>query len=338
LNSKIYFEEEEMKRARKVLMVLLALCATAVTVQAVGQRDKEGEILIYACMQGNQSGFVRYQVAAMNQYMENQKPANVRLVVVYADDDAANQQRNVETAVSEGAKAIILNPVDKVQSAAAVDYAHSKGIPVITLSQTSDSKNVTAFVGSDDLEAGRLQMERLFKVGPQNPRVAYINAVLGHSAQVLREQAYKEELAKNPSAKLVIQNTADWSGDKALQLVENWIQTYPNGIDMIAAQADCILVGAVTAVENANLAGKILLSGIDCDMPILEKIKAGVVDNSIWQDGIIQGETALTVAIDAANGKAVKDVLVPFVTVTKDNVDEFITKANARNELSAKYF
>jgi ABC-type sugar transport system substrate-binding protein len=204
-----------MKKARKVLMVLLALCVVAATVQAGGQKQgaKEGEILIYACMQGKQSGFVRYQVAAMNQYMENQKPANVRLVVVYADDDAANQQRNVETAVSEGAKAIILNPGDKVQSAAAVDYAHSKGIPVITLSQTSDSKNVSAFVGSDDVEAGRLQMQRLFKVGPQNPRVAYINAVLGHSAQVLREQAYKEELAKNPSAKLVVQNTADWSGD-----------------------------------------------------------------------------------------------------------------------------
>jgi ABC-type sugar transport system substrate-binding protein len=107
---------------------------------------------------------------------------------------------------------------------------------------------------------------------------------------------------------------------------------------MIATHADCILVGAVTAVENAGLAGKILLSGIDCDMPILEKIKAGVVDNSIWQDGVIQGETALVVAIDAANGKPVKDVLVPFVTVTKDNVDEFIGKANARNALSAKYF
>jgi ABC-type sugar transport system substrate-binding protein len=319
-------------------MVVLVLSMAAMTVYASGQQAAQDEMLIYACMQGNQSGFVRYQVAAMNQYMETVKPAKVRLRVVYADDDAANQQRNVEIAVSEGAKAIILNPVDKAQSAAAVDYAHSKGIPVITLSQTSDSKNVTAFVGSDDVEAGRLQLERLFKVGPANPRFAYINAVLGHSAQVLRERAYKEELAKHPNVTLVVQNTADWSGDKALQLVENWIQTYPNGIDMIAAHADCILVGAVTAVENAGLAGKILLSGIDCDMPILEKIKAGVVDNSIWQDGVAQGETALKVAIDAASGKPVKDVLIPFVTVTRDNVDEYLQKAHDRNALSAKYF
>ncbi|MDR2797011.1 MAG: substrate-binding domain-containing protein [Treponema sp.] len=329
---------------RKFVLRFVVLCLASMTVQAAGQKAgvKEGEILIYACMQGNQSGFVRYQVAAMNQYMETQKPANVTLKIVYADDDAANQLRQVETAVSEGAKAIILNTVDKVQSSAAVEVAYKANIPVITLSQRTDSLHETAFVGSDDAEAGRLQFERLFKVGPANPRVAYINAVLGHSAQVLREQAYKEELAKNPKATLVVQNTADWSGEKALQLVENWIQTYRQGddpgIDMIAAHADCILVGVVTAVENAGLAGKILLSGIDADMPVLEKIKAGVVDNTIWQDGIIQGETALKVAIDAANGKSVQTVMVPFQTVTKDNVDEYIRKANERNALAAKYF
>jgi ABC-type sugar transport system substrate-binding protein len=330
---------------RKMVMVLMVMFLATMAVTSSGAQSQDTWPLIYVCMQGSQSMFPRYQVAAMRQYIETAKP-NVRIRVVFADDDASNQLRQVETAVSEGAKAILLNPVDKVQSAAAVDYAHSKGIPVVTLSQSTNSKNETAFVGSDDVESGRLQMERLVKAaaekGIKNPRFAYINAVLGHSAQVLREQAYKEELAKYPQIKLVVQNTADWSGEKALQLVENWIQTYRKGndpgIDMIAAQADCILVGAITAVENAGFAGKILLSGIDADMPVLEKIKAGVVDNTIWQDAVVQGETALKVAIDAAYGKPVKAILIPFQTVTKDNVEEYIKKANSRNELAAKYF
>jgi ABC-type sugar transport system substrate-binding protein len=333
-----------MEKVRKIFLVAGLLCMVAtMTVFAGGSSEKGSGTgpLIYVCMQGSQSMFPRYQVAAMYRYMETQKP-NVRLRVVFADDDASNQLRQVETAVSEGAKCVILNPVDKVQSTAAVDFAHAKGVPVVTLSQQSDSKFETAFVGSDDVESGRLQFERLFKVGPAKPRVAYINAVLGHSAQVLREQAYKAELSKNSNATLVVQNTADWSGEKALQLVENWIQQYRKGddpgIDMIAAHADCILVGAITAVENAGLSGKILLSGIDADMPVLEKIKAGVVDNTIWQDAVIQGETALKVAIDVANGKQVKSIMVPFQTVTKDNVDEYIRKANDRNTLAATYF
>jgi ABC-type sugar transport system substrate-binding protein len=329
-------------RLQKIVLALVVFCLATGFVFANGQKADSNGILVYACMQGNQSGFVRYQVAAMNQYMETQKPANIRLKIVYADDDASRQLQQVETAISEGAKAIILNTVDKVQSSAAVEAAYKAKIPVITLSQRTDSPHETAFVGSDDVESGRLQFEQLFKDGPAKPRVAYINAVLGHSAQVLREQAYKEMLSRNPNATLVVQNTADWSGEKALQLVENWIQTYKKGndpgIDMIAAQADCILVGAITAVENAGLAGKILLSGIDADMPVLEKIKAGVVDNTIWQDGIAQGETALKVAIDAASGKPVQTMLIPFQTVTKANVDEYIARANARNALSAKYF
>jgi ABC-type sugar transport system substrate-binding protein len=334
-----------MKRNQKLFRVVAVLAlfflATGFAfARGAGQRSNEK--LIVACMQGNQSGFVRYQVAAMNQYMETQKPENIRLVVVFADDDASKQLQQVENAIAEKAAAIILNTVDKVQSSAAVEAAYKANIPVITLSQQTDSPHETAFVGSDDVESAYLQFRQLFKDGPANPRVAYINAVLGHSAQILREQGYKEMLQQNPNARLVVQNTADWSGEKALQLVENWIQMYRRGddpgIDMIAAHADCILVGAITAVENAGLQGKILLSGIDADMPVLEKIKSGVVNNTIWQDGIIQGETALKVAIDAANGKPVKTTLVPFQTVTRANVDEYIAKANARNALSAKYF
>jgi ABC-type sugar transport system substrate-binding protein len=210
------------------------------------------------------------------------------------------------------------------------------------MNTTSDSKNVSAHVGSDDVEAGTLQLERLLKAakdkGMNSPRVAYINAVLGHSAQVFREQAYKQVLAKHPEAKLVVQNTADWSGEKALQLTENWIQTYPNGIDIIATQADCLIVGTITAVENAGLGGKVLLGGMDCDMPVMEKIRAGIVDNSIWQDGLGQGEWALRLAIDAAQGKKISDHIIPYEVCTKENVDSYIKQAEARNALSAKYF
>ncbi|MFP3090824.1 substrate-binding domain-containing protein [Treponema sp. TIM-1] len=328
---------------RKFLMVLLVLSLAAMAVQASGQKSggSSDQLVIGVCLQGNQSGFVQYMATGIFEYQKKSAP-DVKLEVVYADDDPAKQQSQVEQFVAQGVKAIILNPVDKVQSAAAVDFAAKAGVPVITMNTTSDSKNVTAHVGSDDVEAGTLQLERLLKAakdkGINSPRVAYINAVLGHSAQVYREQAYKQVLAKHPEAKLIVQNTADWSGEKALQLTENWIQTYPNGIDIIATQADCLIVGTITAVENAGLGGKVLLGGMDCDMPVMEKIKAGIVDNSIWQDGLGQGEWALRLAIDAAQGKKISDHIIPYEVCTKDNVDAYIKQAEARNALSAKYF
>jgi len=332
---------------KKISTVLVILCLAAGLVFAAGERQGGGgnRLVIAACMQGNQSGFVRYMVSGMQEYKKANAP-DIDLQIVFADDDPAKQQSQVEQFVSQGVNAIILNPVDKVQSAAAVDIAAKAGIPLITINTTSDSKNVTAHVGSDDVEAGTLQMERLLKAaadkGIKNPRVAYINAVIGHSAQVYREQAYKEVLARHPEARFIVQNTADWSGEKALQLTENWIQTYRRGndpgIDIIATQADCLLVGTITAVENAGLAGQILLGGMDCDMPVMEKIKSGVVDDSIWQDGLGQGEWSLRLAIDAAQGKPVSDHIIPYEVCTKDNVDGYIKQAEARNALAAKYF
>lgn len=322
-----------------VLSMIIAATACSGDVETGSEEGLEEaeELVIAACMQGNQSGFIRYITSGMYEYQKDHAP-DIRLEVVFADDDPAKQQGQIENFVSQGVDAIILNPVDKVQSAAGVDFAAEAGIPVITVNTTSDSPNVTAHVGSDDIEAGRLQMERLLSVAPENPRVAYINAVLGHSAQVFREIGYKQVLDEHPEATLVVQNTADWSGDKALQLVENWIQTYPDGIDVIAAQADCILVGAITAVEDAGLAGKILLGGMDCDMPVMEKIKEGVVDNSIWQDGLGQGAHALRLAIEAAQGNEVSDYMIPYEVCTPENVDMYIEMAKERDQISNKYF
>lgn len=327
-----------MSKLRKSLSLLVAFSLILLVTcgPAIAFAKSDNEIVIAACMQGNQSGFVRYMTSGMYEFKKANAP-DITLEVVFADDDPAKQQSQVENFVARKVDAIILNPVDKVQSAAAVDFAYEAGVPVITLNTTSDSEHVSAHVGSDDLEAGRLQMERLLSVLPENGKVAYIDAVLGHSAQVFRSQGYNEILSEHPDVQLVVHDTANWSGEEALRLVENWLQTYPE-IDGIAAMADCILVGAITAVENAGLGGKILLAGMDCDMPVLEKIKEGIVDNSIWQDGLGQGENALRLAIEAARGNEVSDFIIPYEVCTAENVDMYIQMAEDRNELANQYF
>jgi ABC-type sugar transport system substrate-binding protein len=222
-------------------------------------------------------------------------------------------------------------------AATPIEDAYNAGIPVITVNTSADTDSITAHVGSDDIEAGRLQMQRLIDVGPADLHVAYIDAVLGHSAQVFRAMGYQEILAANPQVTLVVNDTANWSSEEALRLVENWITAYPR-IDAIAAHADIILLGAITAVENAGIGGEILLSGIDADMPVLEKIAEGVVDNTLWQDGIGQGVHSLRLAIEAAQGKAISDMWIPFDVITADNVAEYIQKAIDRIELAAQYF
>jgi inositol transport system substrate-binding protein len=294
------------------------------------------QIVIGISMQGNQSGFVQYITSGMWEWQKNNAP-DVKLEVVFADDDAAKQLTQVETFIQKKVNAIIINPVDKVQCAAAVDEAADAKIPVLTVNTITTSTRVTAHVGSDDVQSGYLQMNRLIAVCGEKAKIAYVDAVLGHSAQIGRTEGYKKSFKEHPGVTLVIHDTGNWSGDESMKLVENWLQSGKK-LDAIACMADCQLIGVVTAVKNANMVGKIKLAGMDCDPLIMACIKDGSVDNSIWQDGVGQGANVVRLAIDAANGKKVSDFYLPYEVCTKDNLAHYMELAKDRDALAKKYF
>lgn len=294
------------------------------------------ELHIGVSMQGNQSGFVQYFTSAMYEYQATKAP-EVNMEVVFADDDPSKQFSQIETFVSKKVDAIIMQPVDKTQGAAAVDLAAEAGIPLITLNTITDSPNNTAHVGCDDVQSGELQLERILEVCGEDAKIGYVDATLGHSAQVQRAEGYQNILAKHPNATLVVHDTGNWSAEESMRLVENWLQSGKE-FDAILCMADCQLTGVITAVENADKLDAIKLAGMDCDPVILQAIKDGKVDCSIWQDGIAQGEMALKVAIDAAQGKEVHDVIIPYEVCTKDNLEEYEAKAAERDALAKKYF
>lgn len=298
--------------------------------------DSQGALKIGVSMQGNQSSFIQYITTGIYEYQKNQAP-DVEVEVVFADDDAAKQLSQIETFIGKGVDAIVLNPVDKTQGAAAVDLAAGADIPVVTVNTTTDSENNAAHVGSDDVKAGIMQMEEVIRAAGDDIKVAYVDAALGHSAQVGRSQGYEQALKENPGVELVVHDTGNWSADESMRLVENWFQAGKE-MDAILCMADCQLNGVLTAVENAGKVGEITLSGIDCDPTILQAIKDGKVQSSIWQDGNAQGENALRLAIDAANGKEVEDFDVPYEICNQENIDEYMKKAEERDALAKQYF
>ena len=303
--------------------------------EEVAAVKEDKDITIGVSIQGNQSGFLQYVVTGMLNYVKANNP-DVTVNLVYADDDAAKQLTQVETFVNQGVDAIVLNPVDKVQSATAVDLAHDAGIPVVTVNTISDSPNVSAHVGSDDVQSGEIQMQRIIDVCGEDCKVAYIDAVLGHSAQVGRSQGYENILKNYPNVQYT-HDCGNWSGDESMKLVEDWLQKGED-FDAILCMADCQLIGVVTAVENAGKTGEIVLTGMDCDPAIMPLIESGVVDSSVWQDGVGQGENSIRLAIEAAKGKEISDYIIPYELCTKDTYDDFQARAEERIEAAGEYF
>ena len=249
----------------------------------------------------------------------------VKLIEADGQGDAAKQVSQAENFVTQKVDAIILSPFDKSGSAPVVTIGNKAGIPVILVNSLVDTADqCRVFVGSDDVFAGELEMQQMAKVLGGKGNIVVIEGPIGHSAQINRYTGYDHILAKYPNIKVLAHQTADWDRAKALALAENWL-TAGMPIDGILAQNDEEAMGALKA---ATAAGKKLpIMGIDAIPDALQAVKDGALAATVFQDALGQGGGAVEAAYKVVMKQDVPaKVLIPFILVTKDNVDQFIGK------------
>lgn len=316
----------------KNLVALLLVFSILMLTACSGEKKSSGEASSSGSGDSNQIKIgVSYQ-NLQNEYIVNvqkavqaqAKSAGVKLIEADGQGKSEKQISQVENFITQGVNAIILNPFDKNGAAAAVEKAKAAGIPIITLTAVvANQDQVTAHVGSNDEEAGVIEMKQIAQLLNGKGKIAVIHGPFGHSAEVGRTKGIKQVLKDYPDIKVVSEQTANWSREEALNLVENWLQTLK--LDAIVAQNDEMALGALKAVEANGKFGKIKIIGIDAIPDALDSVKNGKLDGSVFQDAKGQGATAVDVAIKAAKGEKVeKTNYIPFQLITKENVDKFI--------------
>jgi ABC-type sugar transport system substrate-binding protein len=88
--------------------------------------------------------------------------AEVELLMQDAEGDINKQLEQAEAMKTMGVDAVILNAVDVEGSAPIVDMFIDAGIPVVECNTlTNNSDKATCYVGSDDVDAGKIQAEFL---------------------------------------------------------------------------------------------------------------------------------------------------------------------------------
>jgi ribose transport system substrate-binding protein/inositol transport system substrate-binding protein len=154
--------------------------------------------------------------------------------------------------------------------------------------------------------------------------VAFLLGPMGSDAEVGRTDGYKQVLKDYPDIKVVFEQTANWNTDEALTLVENWLQTGTQ-IDAIVANNDGMALGALKAVEDAKMLDKIKIYGLDATPDALAAVKDGKLAATISQGTTGQGQKAMETCAALVKGDKVDaQILLPFILITKDNVDQFI--------------
>ncbi|KAB1115032.1 sugar ABC transporter substrate-binding protein [Neorhizobium galegae] len=306
----------------KLFAKLTLACAVSVSALSTGAASAADKFIVGYANMADTDVFV---MARKNAFIEAAKsdPA-VEVNFSDANNDASKQLDQIDNFIAQKVNAIVVVPVDYQGIVPGVEKANAAGIPVIALGIQSAGGKYT-FVGSKNIDAGRLQGEFMKANLPKDAKILYLEGTPGLSHTQERKKGFGDALGRT-DVKTLASLSANYDRAEGMKVTEDWIQSFPK-FDGIIAANDQMALGALEALKGANRVKGVLISGVDGVPDALTAIKAGEMSQTIFQDAAGQAKAAFEVVEGIKKGEQPPaEKLVPFASITKENVNQFIKK------------
>ncbi len=258
-----------------------------------------------------------------------------------ADQSASRQQDQAEAALTNGARVLVLDPVDSASAASIVERAKQSKVPVISYDRLILNADLDYYVAFEVEPIGRLQaqtlLDKLRADGKGDGTIVLIHgSPTDHNSKLLKDGAHS--VLKGSGLVVGAEyDTPDWSPDKAQQQMEQALTAL--GKDKIAgvyAANDGTGGGAISALKAAGVRPLPPVTGQDAELAAIQRIIAGEQYMTIYKALKQEAEAAAEFAVALARGEAppvgkvtgktsngkkeVPSVLLAPVAVTKENV------------------
>jgi D-xylose transport system substrate-binding protein len=343
---------KEMSRIRLVALLVAGLVA-ALTIGACGDDDDDegdgGEAA------GGKIGFLLPETQT-TRYEAQDRPLfegkveelcpDCEIFYQNADQDIANQQQQVEAAVTEEVDVLVLDPVDSTSSAGLAARAKQAGIPVISYDRLILDADLDYYVSFDSVAVGEQQgtalSEKLADEGsPEGPIVMINGDPQDNNAKLFNEGA--TSVFDSEGVELAREfDTPDWLPENAQREMDQAITALgKDGFAAVYAANDGTAGGAIAALKAAGINPTDKpVTGQDAELAAIQRILAGEQFVTVYKPIKPLAESAAELAVAIAGGEEapeglingeedngteqVPTVFLETVPVTKDNVEDTI--------------
>lgn len=246
--------------------------------------------------------------------------------ILDGETDPNKQIDRADECITKACDVVILLPAESEASDPALTKLNDAGVKVIVVNSKTVSTDdfAIAFCGSDDVQAGTMLADWVIKNVPDGGKYIHCTGVLGNSAQIDRGNGIAQIMKDHPEFEMVGEPDTQWSGDKAANATTDAIAQY--GAELVAVICDNDDMSSA-AQRAANDAGRsdIVCVGVDGNQNPLQMVKDGELGATILQDGVGQISSAIDIIKALIDGTTYdKAPVIPFVLVTKDNVDTYL--------------
>lgn len=262
-------------------------------------------------------------------------------VKVYVDamnseDDLTGQLDKMLTASDQEYDGIGIAPITPTNAIEGVVKANQKGIPVVNIDEKFDMDQLKAAGGfiagygtTDNNAVGQKAAEYIIKTIGTQGQVAIIEGMAGNFNGDARKNGATKAL-NDAGLTIVASQPADWDRNKALDVATNILTQYKD-IKAFYCCNDTMALGVQDAVQNAGLAGKVIVVGTDGIDEAYKSIQSGALAGTIAQNPAQIGIDCFDMLLEAIKsgnvGSATQEPINKFaesILVTIENVNDFV--------------
>ena len=265
-----------------------------------------------------------------------------KIIYQNASGDASRQQQQFNSAISQGAKAIVLDPVDSAAAAGLVKGAQAQNVKVIAYDRPIPSTAANFYVSFDNEAIGRSIAKSLVdrlkaaKVSATDAGLLEINGSPTDAAAGLIKKGIHDGLADGGYTTLAEYDTPEWAPAKAQQWASGQISRFGKKIVGVVAANDGTAGGAIAAFKAAGVNPVPPVTGNDATIAGLQLIIAGDQYNTISKPSEIVAAAAADVAVALLQGETPKSDTTLFGTPTRLFTPALVTAGNLKTEIVDK--
>ena len=280
--------------------------------------------------------------------VENLTRMGAEVLLEVADNDQQKQIAQAQKMINDGAKVLIVVPIDQDAAGEIVELAHGKDVKVIAYDRLINGCPLDYYVSTNSVNTGEIQAKYLLSLQPKgNYALIGGSSIDNNSLRLfLGQMNVLQPLMETGDIKLVYSEFGEgWTKEDGYRQAKIIMEKYSEGLTGIICGNDNQALGAMMALKEAGLEGKILLASQDAELENVRAIKNGLQTCTVLKP---LKETALAtaeLAINLANNKTIKNqfttesngkvlvesILLNASIVNKDNIETSVIASGFHN-------
>ncbi|HIF5911164.1 TPA: sugar ABC transporter substrate-binding protein [Raoultella ornithinolytica] len=267
--------------------------------------------------------------------------AECKVIYQNANASATLQQQQFNSVIAQGAKIIVLDPVDSSAAAALVENAQAQDVKVIAYDRPIPDKPADFYVSFDNEGIGyaisQSLVNHLQESGvPKGAGVLQINGSPTDAAAGLIRDGIHRGLKASGYTTLAEFDTPEWAPPKAQEWAAGQITRFGDKIKGVVAANDGTGGGAISAFKAAGVQPVPPVTGNDATIAALQLIIAGDQYNTISKPSEIVAAAAAKVAVELIQGKKPQASTTLYNTPSQLFTPAVITAKNIKAEIFDK--